>query len=297
MSVEPSASPRDREPPRRTPHLSAVTGVRRPGQRDGRALRGGRTRLRGLLGEARPRADRLVEAVRDDPRVGPAVREVVHGRGAQRRLQLRRSARGARARRQGGLPLDRRAGRHPHADLRRPEARGLEGRERAQGARRREGRPCRDLHADDPGAADRDARLRADRRPAHGRLRRLLRRVAVRADQRLRREGPDHGRRRLPARQQGQPEACTPTRPSPTARRSRACSSSTASGTASTWFRGRDHWWHDLVDRQSEDCPPVPGRLGAHALPALHRAGRPPSRRASCTRPPATSSARRTPTR
>ena len=33
---------------------------------------------------------------------------------------------------------------------------------------------------------------------------------------------------------------------------------------------GRDHWWHDLVDRQSEDCPPVAGRLGAHALPALH---------------------------
>ena len=35
-------------------------------------------------------------------------------------------------------------------------------------------RPGRDLHADDPGAADRDARLRPDRCPAHGRLRRLL---------------------------------------------------------------------------------------------------------------------------
>ena len=33
---------------------------------------------------------------------------------------------------------------------------------------------------------------------------------------------------------------------------------------------GRDLWWHDIVDRQSEDCPPVAGRLGAHALPALH---------------------------
>ena len=36
-----------------------------------------------------------------------------------------------------------------------------------QGARRREGRPRRDLHADDPRARDRDARLRAHRRAAH----------------------------------------------------------------------------------------------------------------------------------
>ena len=34
--------------------------------------------------------------------------------------------------------------------------------------------------------------------------------------------------------------------------------------------RGRDHWWHDIVERQSEDCPPGPGRQRAHALPALH---------------------------
>ena len=46
------------------------------------------------------------------------------------------------------------------------------------GARRRDRRPGRDLHADDPGAADRDARLRPDRRAAHGGLRRLLRRGA-----------------------------------------------------------------------------------------------------------------------
>ncbi len=47
-------------------------------------------------------------------------------------------------------------------------------------------------------------------------------------------------------------------------------SSSIGSATAPTWSRGRDHWWHDVVERQSEDCPPVAGRLGAHALPALH---------------------------
>ena len=47
--------------------------------------------------------------------------------------------------------------------LRRPPPRGPEGRQRAQGARHQDGRPGRDLHADDPGAADRDARLRPAR--------------------------------------------------------------------------------------------------------------------------------------
>ena len=80
-------------------------------------------------------------------------------------VQLRRPARRERPRRQGRVPLDRRARRHPDDHLRRPPARGPEDRQRAQGAGHREGRPRRDLHADDPGAADRDARLR----PASGR--------------------------------------------------------------------------------------------------------------------------------
>ncbi len=50
----------------------ARPGVRGPGQRDGRPVRGGRGRLRGVLGEARARADRLVDAVHHDARVGPA---------------------------------------------------------------------------------------------------------------------------------------------------------------------------------------------------------------------------------
>ena len=68
------------------------------------------------------------------------------------------------------------------------------------GARRREGRPRRDLHADDPRAADRDARVRADRRAAQRGLRRLLGRGAARPDRRRRREARRHRRRRLPAR-------------------------------------------------------------------------------------------------
>ena len=87
---------------------------------------------------ARDRVE-LVEAVRHDARVGPAVRQVVRRRRAQHRLQLRRPARRAGPRPQGRLSLDRRAGRHPHADLRRPPSGGPEGRQRAQGARRQKG--------------------------------------------------------------------------------------------------------------------------------------------------------------
>ena len=190
MSVEPSLpSPEIENLMDEVADLPAGPGVHRAGQRDGRPVRRGRGRLRGVLGEARARADRLVEAVREDARVGPAVRQVVHRRRAQRRLQLRRPPRRARPRRQGRLPLDRRAGRHPDAHLPRPPARGQQGGQRAQGARRRDGRPRRHLHADDPGAADRDAGLRPDRRAAYGRLRRLLGGGPVRPHQRLRGEG------------------------------------------------------------------------------------------------------------
>ena len=84
-----------------------------------------------------------------------------------------------RARRQGRLLLGRRAGRPPHDHLRRTARRGLPLRQRAEGTRRQARRPRRDLHADDPRTADRDARLRPDRRAAHRRLRRLLRRGAA----------------------------------------------------------------------------------------------------------------------
>ena len=51
----------------------------------------------------------------------------------------------------------------------------------ALGVKRR--RLRRDLHADDPRGGDRDARVRAHRRPAHGRVRRLLGRGARRSHQ------------------------------------------------------------------------------------------------------------------
>ena len=210
--------------------------------------------------------------VRRDARVGPPGREVVHRRRAQRRLQLRGPPRGARPGRQGRLPLDRRARRHAHAHVRGPDARELQGGQRAARAGRPQGRPGRDLHADDPGAPDRDARLRPDRRAAHGRLRRVLRGGAVGPHQRLRREGPDHRGRRLAAGQEGGPQAPRRRRRSSRRPRSSTSSSWTASATASHMVPRRDHWWHEIVDRQDEVCRPVPVD-SEHMLYLLYTSG------------------------
>ena len=56
MSVEPPGRAGDREPLRRTPHVPARPGVRRPGERDGRPVRGGGRGLRRVLGAPGPRA-------------------------------------------------------------------------------------------------------------------------------------------------------------------------------------------------------------------------------------------------
>ena len=171
------------------------------------------------------------QRLRHHARVGPAVRPLVRRRRAQRLVQLRRPARRERPRQQGRLPLDRRARRHPDDHLRGPPSRGPEGRQRPAPARRRQRRPRRDLHADDPRAADRDARLRPDRRAAHRRLRRLLGRGAVRPDQRRRGEGRDHRRRRLATRQAGGAQAGRRRGPRVDAVASTASSSSGASAT------------------------------------------------------------------
>ena len=120
--------------------------------------------LRGLLGPAGRRPARLGPGLGHDPRVGAALRQVVRRRHAQRHRQLPRPPRRGRPGRQGRLPLGGRAGRHPHDHLRRPARRGAALRQRAEGPRRRAGRPGRHLHADDPRAADGHAGLRPHRR-------------------------------------------------------------------------------------------------------------------------------------
>ena len=97
-----------------------------------------------------------------------------------------------------GDPLGGRARRPEDAQLRRAPPGGLPLRERAAAPRSREGGPGGDLSAHDPRAADRHARLRPDRRPPQRGVRRVLRAVAPRPDQRRRGEGAGHRRRRLP---------------------------------------------------------------------------------------------------
>ena len=238
------------------------------------AVRGGGARLRGVLGEARARDGSAGSKPFDTTLEWdlPFAKWFVGGK-LNVSLQLRRPARRERPRRQGRLPLDRRARRHPDDHLRRPPARGPEGRQRAPGAGRRDRRPGRDLHADDPRAADRDARLRPDRRAAHGRLRRVLGRGAVAAGSTTARRSSSSpptaaggAARRSPLKPAvDEAVAATPddrARPRGPPPRRRALDTTVA--------EGRDVWWHDIVDRQSEDCPPVAGRLRAHALPALH---------------------------
>ena len=90
----------------------------------------------------------------------------------------------------------------PAHQLPRASRRGRPHGQRAQGPRRRQGRPGGHLPADDPRGGLRHAGLRPHRRDPFDRLRRLLAGCAGQPNQRLRRAGGDH-RRRGAARRQG----------------------------------------------------------------------------------------------
>ena len=150
----------------------------------------------------------MVRAVHQALRVGASVREVVPRRQAQRLLQLRRPARRRRARRSRRVPLGGRAGRGTaRAHVRAAPVRGRPLRQRAQGARSRQGDEGRDLPRHDPRASDRHARVHAARCAAHRRLRRLLGRLALGSRERHGLRGPDHAGRGVAARGNGAAEA------------------------------------------------------------------------------------------
>ena len=107
-------------------------------------------------------------------RMEGAVRDVVRRRRTQRLGQLPRPPRARGQGRQSRLLLRRRARRSPDDHLSRVARRRLPLRQRPAQAGHQEGRPRRHLHADDSGAAGRDAGVRAHRRGAFGDLRRLL---------------------------------------------------------------------------------------------------------------------------
>ena len=125
---------------------------------------------------------------------------MVRRRQAQRLLQLHRPPHPRRPAQQGRHHLGGRARRPAGDDLLGALPRGRPLRQRAQAARHQEGRPGGDLPADGARGGRRHAGLRPHRRGALGGVRRILRGVAARPDQRCRRHCPDHGRRRLPAR-------------------------------------------------------------------------------------------------
>ena len=129
--------------------------------------------------------------------------QMVRGRCSQPVSQLRRPASARSRRRRRDHLGGRRARRHAAADLWRAARRGRADGERAEGARRAQGRPDHPLSADDPGGGGGDARLRADRRGAQRRLRRLLARGAARPDRGLRQQARRHRRRRQARRQAG----------------------------------------------------------------------------------------------
>ncbi len=158
-----------------------------------------------------------------------------------------------------------------------------------QGARRREGRPGRDLHGDGAGAPGRDARLRADRRSPRRRLRRLLGRLARRAAPLDRGEGARSRRTRAggrAARCRSRRTRTTAVDETPSIETRRRSSPDRRRG---RWNDERDVWWHELVERRGR----TPRRLSpwtqrtrssCSTRPARRR-----SRRASCTRAAATS--------
>ena len=154
--------------------------------------------------------------------------------------------------------------------------------------RRQAGRPRRHLHADDPRGRDRDARLRAHRRDAQRRLRRLLRRGAARPHQRRAGEASSSP----PTAATGAARSCRSRRTSTTRSPRRPSVENVVvvrrTGETVPMKGGRDHWWHELMD-EADDRLPAPSRSTPSTRSSSSTpAARPASRRASCTPPAAT---------
>ena len=187
-----------------------------------------------------------------------------------------------------GEPVDERASITYSAAARRGGSRG----ERAEGARRREGHAGRHLHGDGAGPSGRDARVRAARRAAHGRLRRLLGRVARGPAQRHALRGAAHAGRELPARDDRSAEAergrGARVMPGRSYRRRRSAHPRRRPDDAGP-RRHVERAGGGAVDGSSV-MPVRADGLRRTSSTSSTRAGRRPSRRASRTRRPATSS-------
>ena len=172
--------------------------------------------------------------------------------------------------------------------VRRPARRDAAVRQRAEVARRREGRPRQHLPADDPRGRGRDARLRADRRRAQRRVRRVQRDSRCPTGSTTPRPRCSSPPTAATAAARSSRSSRSPTRRSPSTPTITHVVVVRRGGNDVPMTEGRDHWYHELM---ADADPRVPRRadgLRAAAVPALHVAARRASRRASCTRAAAT---------
>ena len=259
------------------------------------ALRRGRRRLRGVLGPPGPRAVTWSETSTSTVRVGPAVRQVVRGRHAQRLLQLPRPPRRRRPRGDKvAYPLGGRARRHPDHHLRRAARRGRAVRQRAARASGVERGDRVAIYMpmipELPVAMLACTRIGAAHSVVFGgfspdalrdRINDAEAKVLITADGGWRRGRG--GRRSRPNADAAVAE--TPRRSSTWWWRGAPATPATA---PPPMTEGRDHWWHDLMaggrGRRARPSTWTPRTCSTCSTPRAPR----PSPRASCTPPAAT---------
>ena len=206
-------------------------------------------------------------AVRDVDYTGDVHIRWYSRRRAERLGQLPRPASGQARRPDGDHLGRRRSGQVQAHHLSRAARRSLPHRQRAEGARRQEGRPRHHLHADDPRGGHRHARLRAHRRHPLGRVRRLLARQPRRPHRRLRQQHRHH-RRRGPARRQA--GAAQGQRRRGARRRRRGVKKVLVvrhTGGKVAMDAGRDVWWHEIAAKVASR---LPARADGRRGPAVH---------------------------
>ncbi len=188
-------------------------------------------------------------------------------------LQLPRRASRHAAQEQGGHHLGRRAGRAAHAHLPAAAPRGLQVRQRAEGARASsKGDVRHDLHADDARAGHRHAGLRADRRgPLASSSAASRPRRSPTATTTPRPKLRHHGRRRLAARQAAAAEGERRCGPGQVAHRRELHRAAARGQRSRTCRRAATLWWHELMRDASADCPAEPLDSENAALHPLHQ--------------------------
>ena len=256
--------------------------VRRAGERAAGDLRRATSTSSGT-DEARKRVS-WFEPFDELLRVGSPLREVVRRREAERHLQLRRPARRGRQRRRVAYYWEGEPGDRRDDHLRRPAARGRRLRERAEGARRREGHGGRRStwawFPELPVAMLACARIGAPHTVVFGGF------SADALADRIERHGLRGADHQDEAWRRGStvPLKEIADEAMPTRRRSKHSVVLRRTGSEMPMAEGRDHWWHELVDRRRRELPAASRWTPRTCSTCSTPRGRPRSRRGSSTR-------------